>query len=472
MGLDIVREVRGAMTRFDVLTPEHVTKFSEGNCTYEQLAADMAQMGLDIKKVVVDDTRVFQNAYYADYENGWYNEVYIQKGQHDYLLHLVTRIRNQGPKNPALIKKQWETYYYGSVPLAMSIYDFQFRYRDIDPDEVFEVWKDIHIRIDYANGMWDKEILNYVFSHAPKPELPPVDDDGLITIYRGTGALSQAPEDALSWSSDPCTALWFANRSARGTNLLIANIHPVDVVAYFPEKRNECEVVVRPGAKLQLVKSDMIPSTEAHVPMLLLPATQDFFRYGRIALSLGYPQEGRLQYHGINHILRVFLLSLVYYHNAEDNLTEEDKQILIYFSLLHDIGRVNEEIDNHHGDMSLEKIEHQNIRIKGLKLSRKAYRIANLLISYHCKDDDIGNAAIQAEPVFSRKDKERAAKLYAIAKDMDGLDRVRFNGLDYRQLRTPFAKRLPLVAGGLLDEKLVEVLQQAIDGKLEVPGFA
>ncbi len=32
-------------------------------------------------------------------------------------------------------------------------------------------------------------------------------------------------------------------------------------------------------------------------------------------------------------------------------------------------------------------------------------------------------------------------KLYAICKDMDGLDRVRFNGLDIFMLRTPYAKK-------------------------------
>ena len=41
---------------------------------------------------------------------------------------------------------------------------------------------------------------------------------------------------------------------------------------------------------------------------------------------------------------------------------------------------------------------------------------------------------------------------------MDGLDRVRFNGLDYRQLRTDYGRRLPLMAGALLKESLIEAL--------------
>jgi hypothetical protein len=52
---------------------------------------------------------------------------------------------------------------------------------------------------------------------------------------------------------------------------------------------------------------------------------------------------------------------------------------------------------------------------------------------------------------------------------MDGLDRVRFNGLDFRYLRTPYARRLPLVAGGLLEEPLLECIRSYREGKLEVP---
>ena len=46
---------------------------------------------------------------------------------------------------------------------------------------------------------------------------------------------------------------------------------------------------------------------------------------------------------------------------------------------------------------------------------------------------------------------------------MDGLDRVRFNGLDYRQLRTDYGRRLPLVAGALLDEPVVQALDMDLN---------
>lgn len=48
---------------------------------------------------------------------------------------------------------------------------------------------------------------------------------------------------------------------------------------------------------------------------------------------------------------------------------------------------------------------------------------------------------------------------------MDGLDRIRFNGLDYRLLRTEYGRKLPLVAGCLLNEDLLKALQTGLDGK-------
>lgn len=55
--------------------------------------------------------------------------------------------------------------------------------------------------------------------------------------------------------------------------------------------------------------------------------------------------------------------------------------------------------------------------------------------------------------------------LYHICKDMDALDRVRFNGLDYRMLRTQYARRLPLVAGCLLEEDLLTPLDMEFPAK-------
>ena len=85
--------------------------------------------------------------------------------------------------------------------------------------------------------------------------------------------------------------------------------------------------------------------------------------------------------------------------------------------------------------------------------------IAEQIILFHCLDDQAGLDAIDSQPYLSRKEKERSKHLYRICKDMDGLDRIRFNGLDYRLLRTEYGRKLPLVAGCLLNEDLLKALQ-------------
>ena len=186
---------------------------------------------------------------------------------------------------------EWETFYLMDVPLPMQIYDFERRYKTIDPEQVFDVWSSIHTHIDYANGMWKPEVLEYVFSYAPQTEMPEPDEDGTITIYRGMGELSQSPEKAISWSTNPICALWFANRSGRGTRLVSAKVRPEDILIFKPGYDAEQEVILKPGVKLEICETGMIPSTEGYVPRLLYPVTKDFFRYGSIAVTLGYPTE-------------------------------------------------------------------------------------------------------------------------------------------------------------------------------------
>ena len=140
-------------------------------------------------------------------------------------------------------------------------------------------------------------------------------------------------------------------------------------------------------------------------------------------------------------------------------MTQADRNILIYFSLMHDIGRTNDDQDDAHGERSVAAIHKKGLRLRGMALTRKQYRIAELLIAHHSHDDNAGATAIMAEPGLTRREKEHTLHLYHICKDMDGLDRVRFNGLDYRMLRTEYGRRLPLIAGCLLEEDLLGALE-------------
>lgn len=456
---ELFREVRGVMTRFEPLTEEIVDACTQDGLTYQELSDVLSDYGLYIEKVVHDPTRKFFHTFYADYELGLYAEIILQR---DYIYGSgrvqFRKLAQQGGICRTLAAQDWRGFYLKDVPLAMLIYDFQRRYKSIPHEIVFAVWHGIYKRIDYANGMWPLSVLQEVFRHAPPPHLPALEADGLITIYRGMGDLSLPPEQAVSWSTHPGNALWFAVHSGRGTKIAVARVRPEQIVAYYPSYAEENEVVVLPGTVMEYRYEDMIPAVEATVPRLMAPALQAYLEFGKQVRTLGYKRETLLKVHGLLHILRVLFLSLIYIYNSGDQLTESDRQILIYFSLLHDLGRETEDVDDAHGDRSVVLIHKRGIRLRGIRLSRKEYRIAELIIAQHCRDDDAGIAAIMAEPGLSRKEREHAVHLYLICKDMDGLDRVRFNGLDYRMLRTQYARRLPLVAGCLLEEDLLTPL--------------
>ena len=371
----------------------------------------------------------------------------------------IAALKAMTAKNDALKKRDWHTFYLRDVPCPLKIYDFQRRYRDIEPDQVYGVWEEIHKNLDYENGQWKDEVLDYVFAHAPKPENLPLNENGRVTVYRGSGTLSQKPERALSWSSSQHSALWFANHNGRGQALYTGEVDPDDVVEFLSGFHNENEIIVRRGKVKNIRPLDMYPVQDDIVLKLFSTALPELMKYGPQVEKLGYPADGIFEYHGRSHILRVLALSLIYFYNSGDDLTERDKNILIYFALLHDIGRTDDEEDHRHGKASVERIEREGIEIEDLAINRKDRRIAQAIIRYHSRPDEEGYAAFAARrKKYSADEYARLLKLYAICKDMDGLDRVRFNGLDIFMLRTPYAKKLPLIAGCLLQENIVNVV--------------
>lgn len=445
-------EMMGVMTRFDPISAEVLASCSPDGLTIDELREAMGRAGLKMQNIVHDATRHICSTYYADFERGVYRELTLSRA---YILNGDDLRRIAEMEMPAsLINGDFYQYYTESVPLPMTIYDFVRRYKEIPPDVVFQVWHNVYKRITYSNGMWPQEVLDFIFGLAPKPQLPMPDRNGEITIYRGMGELSQPPLRTISWSTHPGNALWFAIHSGRGTGVAVAKVKPEQIVAYFEGFQRENEVIVRPGTIADYWYEDMIPVTEKTVPPMLIKSIPDYLRYGAQVERLGYKREALFQIHGMYHVLRVLMLSLIYYHNSGDILSDADKRIMIYFSLFHDIGRENEDVDGDHGRRSVELIHRQGLRIQDLPMSKKDYRIAEMLIEHHCHADEEGETAIRSASGLSMREKEHAVHLYQVCKDMDGLDRVRFNGLDYRMLRTPYGRRLPLVAGGLLQEKL------------------
>lgn len=454
----IWQQVRGSMVNIEKLSEDNFERVASKDLTFERAKELFKDAGLDISKVIVDPSRYIYNVYYADYENGMYLDLHLTEEMlSDDRVGLRVMQKKLEHCRELMQTKQWVSFYFLSVPVPLHIYDFQRRYKDIDPESVYEVWEYIHKNLDYENGQWSDEVLEYVFAHAPKPQNLPLNENGMVTVYRGSGSLSQAPERALSWSSNQQNALWFANHSGFGQALFIGEVDPKNVVTYLSGFHDENEVIVRRGTVKNIRMADMIPVQQETVVKLFATAIPEIMQYGPQVEKLGYQVEDPFSFHGRSHILRVLMLSLIYFYNSGEELTERDKKILIYFSLLHDIGRKNEDTDDTHGQKSVRKIKANNITVDGLQLNRKDQAIADLVIQCHSLSDDEGRTLIIRRcKKFSQQDYYRLIRLFVIAKDMDALDRVRFNGLDINRLRTDYAKRLPLIAGRLLAENIAQ----------------
>ena len=390
------QEFLGSMKQFEPITSDQVKKESKGVFGLDELSIFLLERGLSSEKVVYDPTRLYLNTFYADYENGLYIPMLLSR---IFLKHpdSFDSALEQHRKAAGLLQnKDWSKFYEDHVPTSMLIYDFERRLYDIEPEKVFDIWLRLYTRIDFSNGQWDPQTLDYVFAHAQKPsQLPQVNDKSeMITIYRGMGSLSQSAETAISWSSNPVNALWFANRSGCGKALAVGEIPPQEVVAYRTGFWNENEIIVRPYTVRNIRYENMIPVTKENVLKLAVPALPDYMRYGKQVERLGYKPEGSFSYHGSKH----------------------------------------------------------------LSLTKKEYQISHLIIQYHCLDDDTGIQAIQALNNCTKKEKEHVVRLYQICKDMDALDRVRFNGLNYQKLRTSYSRQLPLIAGELLKEDIMSIL--------------
>ena len=71
MDRTFVKEMLGSMTRFEMLTPELLSEAASEGLTYKELESSMSQLGLDIRKILIDPNKKYRQAYYADFEKGF-----------------------------------------------------------------------------------------------------------------------------------------------------------------------------------------------------------------------------------------------------------------------------------------------------------------------------------------------------------------------------------------------------------------
>lgn len=128
--------------------------------------------------------------------------------------------------------------------------------------------------------------------------------------------------------------------------------------------------------------------------------------------------------HGPGHIERTLC------HGAfcalEDRLSAEDTRLLLLACAYHDVGRVDDKVDDEHGRRSAGRIP----QLTGL--TGEACALVQAAVDAHSRDDSQLTATLSR---YGLQDLERGRRLAELLKDADGLDRVRIWDLDPAYLR-------------------------------------
>lgn len=128
--------------------------------------------------------------------------------------------------------------------------------------------------------------------------------------------------------------------------------------------------------------------------------------------------------HGLGHIERTILQGG--FCAMDQNLSEADTHLLLAACSYHDVGRVNDWVDDLHGHRSAQELARLTpYRGEELLLIQGA-------VDAHSRRDLVLEQTIDS---YGAADRPRAIRLAKLLKDADGLDRARLGDLDPKYLR-------------------------------------
>ncbi|NLB51895.1 MAG: HD domain-containing protein [Syntrophomonadaceae bacterium] len=145
--------------------------------------------------------------------------------------------------------------------------------------------------------------------------------------------------------------------------------------------------------------------------------------------------------HGMGHTKRVLIMVLCLCMRL--GIVGEDRQLLVVCAVYHDVGRVNDGVDQKHGKDSFKKAR------KAIEKTGQDTEMIRYIIEKHCIDDKTGHHDVIK---YDLPDREKARRMLDVFKDADGLDRLRIFDLNPDYLRHDEARGLIKAAYELLQE--------------------
>lgn len=146
--------------------------------------------------------------------------------------------------------------------------------------------------------------------------------------------------------------------------------------------------------------------------------------------ALNYDALFDSRIHGPGHIERTLL------HGAfcamEEPLSLEDTRLLFLACCYHDVGRIDDSLDDLHGHRSAQQLH----RLTGL--TGEALKTVQAAVDAHSRSDNVLKKTAEG---YHLADFSRGMVIAELLKDSDGLDRVRIWDLDPRFLRRSASKQ-------------------------------
>jgi len=171
---------------------------------------------------------------------------------------------------------------------------------------------------------------------------------------------------------------------------------------------------------------------DAYVPLMNGLAQWRYWSLFRSALE-NLKREALYQspIHGEGHIERTMLFGAL--AARDENLNESDALLLMDACAYHDVGRVDDSLDDDHGRRS-------TLRLAELTgQSGEELLVLMAAVEAHSRDDRDMDAVLES---YNLSDFLRTRRLAEMLKDSDGLDRVRICGaLDSAYLRRPGSRQ-------------------------------
>lgn len=278
-------------------------------------------------------------------------------------------------------------------------------------------------------------LQNYCYSKLKLPH----DQQNYVEIYRGH-ILDSPVSQSSSWTLDINTAIYFSRRRQVKGRIYRGKIHKDRVIAHV-KYRNYKEIICFPRDVEEIEEMKFLSLDDLMPDLERQGIIKEYRKYcSLIKKDYFYKWAG---IHGISHTCRVLLLTLIL--SGMEGLTETDRDLLSQAAIYHDIGRTNDNFDPGHGRESYQKVLQYGL----FNGETERLEILRFIIENHCISD---RQATQLLKEYQVTDPEHLFKLYLVFKDADGLDRIRINDLDVKQLRTPSAHKLLLVARELLED--------------------